>query len=205
MESQIPFVGHTEEIYRYFNKEGMMCMYHPQLSIIPLTNHIPLKEVPGAIENLDTETLYQSMRFFNLLFHPDKGSAWCGLNPHAGEGGKIGVEEGKIREYIEIGKNYHLDIEGPLSADGLFSVQSRNRYSLIIANYHDQALIPFKAIFGAEGLNITLNMPILRVSPDHGPAYSITGTQEADISSVYNSLLFADQWGKKWIKQYSCL
>jgi len=199
------FSGHTEEIERLWNKKGFMCMYHPELSIIPLTNHVPLRKVPDLITRLDKASLLQSLLFFQGLFKPKRKTGLTGLNPHAGEDGTIGTEESYLKSTIMYMKKEKLAIEGPLSADAAFLPGNRKNFNLIIACYHDQALIPFKALYGAEGLNITLNMPKLRVSPDHGPAYDCVAQNKCDTESVFRSILFAMEWGEKWIKQYSFL
>jgi len=203
LKSGVNFYGHTEELERLFGKKTIMCMYHPELSIIPLTNHIPLKNVSEAVKKTEGNFLIQAVRFLIQLTGYTRKIAMTGVNPHAGEHGKIGNEEEFLEELIKAFNKEGLDIDGPLPADGLFMPNNRRRYSVIIATYHDQALIPFKALFGTAGLNITLNLPILRVSPAHGTAYEFAGKIEADIQSVYSSLVFAMQTGEKWIKQYS--
>jgi len=205
IQSGHDFYGHTEELERLFGKKTIMCMFHSELSIIPMTNHIPLKNVPEAIKKIDGVTLSKAVLFLKKLSMFDKKIAMTGLNPHAGEHGKVGNEEEFLVQLIEQMKKSGIEVDGPISADGLFMPNNRRKYSLIIAAYHDQALIPFKALFGTSGLNITLNLPILRVSPAHGTAYEYAGKSEADIQSVYNSLVFAMQTGEKWIKQYSYL
>lgn len=202
MESTPRFDGHTGFISRLYGQSGVMCMYHPELSVIPLTQHIPIKAVPTALKKVDMEALKRALLFFQSLMKPKKPFAFTGLNPHAGENGKIGDEEEVIKKYIAQLQKAGINIEGPFPADGVFIAKNRKRYSLIVATYHDQALIPFKALFGAEGVNITLNLPALRVSPDHGPAYEFAGKSGADWESVYNSLLFALANGEKWINQY---
>lgn len=203
LKSGHEFYGHTEELERLFGVKTIMCMHHPELSIIPMTNHIPLKNVPEAVKKTDGEALIRAVRFLKELTAFTKKIAMTGLNPHAGEHGKIGDEEAFLTQLIGQMQKSGLSVDGPVSADGLFMPANRQRYSLIIATYHDQALIPFKALFGTSGLNITLNLPILRVSPAHGTAYEFAGKYDADIQSVYNSLVFAMQTGEKWIKQYS--
>lgn len=197
------FQGHTEELERLFKVKTVMCMYHPELSIIPLTNHIPLKSVSEQIKKINAAAFGKAILFFLKLTKAKKAIALTGLNPHAGENGKIGTEESHLKKLIASFKKKGLAIAGPLAADGLFMPQNRSRYSLVIAAYHDQALIPFKTLYGTEGLNITLNLPVLRVSPDHGPAYEIAGKNDAQIQSVYQSLVFSMETGEKWIKQYS--
>ncbi len=196
------FHGHTEVIARLYKREGVMCMYHPLLSVIPLTQHIPFKKVPRAISRLDVESLGDALLFFTRLLKPRRPFAMTGLNPHAGENGKIGDEESLLKEYIRRLRSRKIDMSGPYPADGLFIEANRRKYSLIAACSHDQALIPFKALFGAQGINITLNLPALRVSPDHGPAYEFAGKNGADSESVFNSLVFALDYGEKWIEQF---
>ena len=203
LRSGYEFFGHTEELERLFNKNTIMCMYHPELSIIPLTNHIALKNVPAAVKKTNAEILGQAVNFLKSLTGFDKKIALTGLNPHAGEHGKIGDEEEFLGSLIKEMKKSGLRVDGPVAADGLFMPANRAKYSLIIACYHDQALIPFKALYGTSGLNITLNLPVLRVSPAHGTGYEIAGKNEADMQSVYNSLEFSIRTGEKWIKQYS--
>ncbi len=205
MKAGVEFVGHTELLAASFGNKVFMCMYAPALSVLPLTNHIPLSKVSDRIRDVDYPALRQSLLFYQKLFSPKKGFAMSGLNPHAGENGKIGTEEFFIREKIQELTSSGLLLEGPIPADALFTAAVRSRFSLAIVQYHDQGLIPFKALFGAKGLNITLGLPRLRVSPDHGPAYDIAGRGTADPQSVVQSLLFAEKWGKKWTSAYSTL
>ncbi|MES0488677.1 MAG: 4-hydroxythreonine-4-phosphate dehydrogenase PdxA [Leptospirales bacterium] len=202
IRSGIAFSGHTEYLSSLYRVNVVMCMYHPELSVIPLTNHIPIKQVPDQILSMRHEPIEEALAFFINLFAPQKKIAFTGLNPHAGEGGKIGNEEEYLTKLFE---NIHTinPMDGPLPADGLFSPTNRKLYSLVIACYHDQALIPFKALYGPLGINITLNLPKLRVSPDHGPAYDCAGKNIAAMESVIESLRFAIEKGTQWILQYS--
>ena len=205
MESGIDFQGHTEELFELYGQKGFMCMYHPKMPVIPLTNHIALKRVPAAMKKIDTEVLYRSLLFFRELFKPKLPFAMTGVNPHAGEGGRIGTEESDLNEVLIKLATRGQVVEGPFPADGLFTRANRNKYGLFITAYHDQGLIPFKALIGTAGVNTTLNLPRLRVSPDHGPAYDFAGKDTADIQSVLKSMQFAMTWGKKWITQYKSL
>ena len=198
------FVGHTEELGQSYAKDTFMCMYHPTLSVIPLTGHIPLKKVPSGVKKLNFKALANAIDFFLSFFQPIRPIAMLALNPHAGEGGKIGKEEFFLKKKLNELKKSRIRIEGLFPADGFFNPLIRKRFSLAIACYHDQGLIAFKALFGLEGINITLNLPKLRVSPDHGPAFSLANSNNVDIRSVQNSLLFCFKWGKRWIKHFSC-
>ena len=204
LRSGTKFTGHTEELGRKYAIDTFMCMYHPILSVIPLTGHIPLKKVPSRLKRVNFDALANILDFFLGFFQPQSPIAMLGLNPHAGEGGKIGKEEFFLKKKLNLLKKSRIRIEGLFPADGFFNPLIRKRFSLAIACYHDQGLIPFKALFGLEGINITLNLPKLRVSPDHGPAFPVANSNNADIRSVQNSLLFCFKWGKKWIKHFSC-
>lgn len=203
--SGVSFVGHTEILENTFGNKAVMCMYHPTLSVIPLTHHIPISQVANEILHIDFEQIMNALEFFAALLRIKKGVALTGLNPHAGENGKIGNEESFLSQKLRNLKNRQINIVGPLSADGLFAPESRKHYSVILSTYHDQGLAPFKALFGTKGINITLNLPKLRVSPDHGPAYDKAITNGGDVTSVLNSLRFAIRWGKKWTQIYSSI
>jgi 4-hydroxythreonine-4-phosphate dehydrogenase len=205
MKAGINFTGHTEVLAASSDKKVFMCMYHPRLSVIPLTNHIPLAQVSRRILETDFTALSEALHFYRNLFKSKKKTALAGLNPHAGENGKIGNEESFLKQKLEELSKKGLEIEGPFGADGLFSPKVRNAYDLIITNYHDQGLIPFKALYGLAGLNITLNLPKLRVSPDHGTAYTAAAKGEGDVTGILTALKFAIKWGKKWTEQYSTL
>ena len=203
IKSGINFSGHTEELRDAFQCQPWMCMYHPEMSVIPLTNHIPLKMVSSQISNLNFSSLKTALSFFQNFFKPKKPMALLGLNPHAGEGGKIGKEEFFLKKQLAYMREGHLPIEGIFSADAFFTPKVRKDYSLAIACYHDQGLIPFKALYGTSGINITLNLPQLRASPGHGPAYSLARSKNADINSVLKSLVFCMERGGSWIKHFS--
>ena len=207
MKAGIKFVGHTEMLQSLWKIPTFMCMYHHELSILLLTNHIPISKVSIKLKKTNFEALKHTLIFFNQLFTSKKPIGFLGLNPHAGEGGKIGNEEFYLQEKINH-LNKNLLIDSLLPADSTFTANIRKKYSLIIANYHDQGLIPFKTLYGTEGINISLNLPQLRVSPDHGPAYSLAAgknIKNADINSILNSIKFAIDWSQKWNKLYSYL
>ncbi len=200
LKSGIEFNGHTSLLSS--TDQPVMCMYHPQLSVILATQHIPLSHVPQEIRNLSYDNLQKAIKFFSSLFGIRKQIGVLGINPHAGEGGRIGNDELFLDDYITSWEIKQLDPHF-LSPDSAFLPHNRNKYDVILAWYHDQGLIPFKTLFGMEGLNITLNLPKLRVSPDHGPAYAILDKYNADITSVQKSIQFAMNWSDKWINQFS--
>jgi len=198
MKAGINFTGHTEELATAFQTKVFMCMYHSKFSVIPLTNHIALANVPRKLYEVSLTDLGNAIRQFNTIFKPKAKAAWCGVNPHCGENGRIGTEEEFVRRGIESLAKSGIAVEGPISADAVFTKHVLKNYSLVLANYHDQGLIPFKALAGMAGINTTLGLPQLRVSPDHGTAFSQTAANQVDVTGVLASLRFAMQKGKAW-------
>ncbi len=176
--------------------EPVMMLASDELRTVPATVHIPLAEVPRA---LTADRLLAVM----TVVHRDLVSrfglaaprlAICGLNPHAGEGGTIGTEDGDIiRPAIDRAVAHGIDATGPFPADTLFHARARRGYDAVIAMYHDQALIPIKTIAFDEAVNVTLGLPFMRTSPDHGTALDIAGTGRADPSSFLAALALADR------------
>lgn len=176
------FQGHTEVFAEKYKTKTFMLMHGKKLKVIPLTTHIPLKNVSTSLAKLNIVPLAKAILNARLLNISRIG--FCGLNPHAGENGKIGTEEiTVIRPLIEKMKNLGLFVEGPISADSIFIPEISKNYDLILACYHDQGLIPFKSMEGKNGINVTLGLDFLRVSPDHGTAFDIAGKNIADPGS----------------------
>lgn len=162
---------------------AVMMLAGPSLRVVPLTVHIPLAEVP---ERLTQELIVAKARITVRALKRDFGIerpllAIAGLNPHAGESGEMGDEELRvIRPAVEQLLADGIAIEGPLAADSLFAPNVRTRYDALLCPYHDQALAPFKALHFHDGVNLTLGLPIVRTSADHGTAFNIAGTGTAD-------------------------
>ncbi len=162
---------------------AVMMLASPILRVVPLTVHIPLAEVS---ERLSSDLIVAKARIVARALKRDFGIerpriAIAGVNPHAGENGQLGSEEERIiapavAQLAAAG----LIIDGPLAADSLFAPAVRKRYDAILCTYHDQALAPFKALHFHDGVNLTLGLPIVRTSPDHGTAFNIAGTGQAD-------------------------
>ncbi|WP_192646279.1 4-hydroxythreonine-4-phosphate dehydrogenase PdxA [Sphingopyxis sp. OAS728] len=162
---------------------AVMMLAGPTLRVVPLTVHIPLSEVP---ERLTIELIVAKARIVARGLKRDFGIeapriALAGLNPHAGESGQLGSEEERIMtpaiaQLAEDG----VVVEGPFAADSLFAPAVRANYDALLCPYHDQALTPFKALHFHDGVNLTLGLPIIRTSPDHGTAFNIAGTGAAD-------------------------
>ncbi|MEM9392467.1 MAG: 4-hydroxythreonine-4-phosphate dehydrogenase PdxA [Pseudomonadota bacterium] len=189
------FPGHTEFLaYLAGDVEVVMMLASSELRVVPATIHIPLAEVPTA---LTPDGLSQTIRLTAAGLQQDFGInapriAIAGLNPHAGEGGKIGVEEQDwINELVETLRSEGYHLTGPHSADTMFHSAARARYDAAIAMYHDQALIPIKTIDFEGGVNVTLGLPFIRTSPDHGTALDIAGQDKADPASLIAALRLA--------------
>jgi len=156
------------------------------LRVALATTHVPIRKVADAITFdkvlLAIELAAMACAFLGL---PRKRVAVCGLNPHAGEGGKIGTEEQTIiRPAADAARQKGLDVIGPMSADALFYYAYRGDYDAVVAMYHDQGLAPLKMVAFEHGINWTLGLPFIRTSPDHGTAYNIAGKGVADSSSM---------------------
>ena len=152
-------------------------------------------DVPDpALGRLITETVEITVRNLKDAFHiPDPRIGITGLNPHAGEDGTIGLEEIEtIIPAIEYLKASGLDVSGPLPADAVFQERLRGTYDAIIAMYHDQALIAVKTLAFDRTVNVTLGLPIIRTSPDHGTAYDLAGTGNANAGSLIEAIQLAE-------------
>ena len=200
LESGFAHAGHTDFLAELAARHGatdatpVMMMASKRLKAVPITVHIALKDVPSAITK-DRIILVASITS-RALFHSfgihEPRLAVCGLNPHAGENGALGREEIEvIAPAIEALNAQGIHAAGPYSADTLFHDAARENYDAVLAMYHDQALIPFKTLSFADGVNVTLGLPFLRTSPDHGTAFSLAGTGHADPSSFIEALRLA--------------
>lgn len=188
------FKGHTEVFASEYNKKTVMLMYGNNLKVIPLTTHIPLNNVSSELKKIDLQAIVTAIQNSKLLRSPK--IAFCGLNPHAGEDGKIGREEIEIiKPYIAEMKRLGLNVVGPIPADSLFIPEISKKFDLILACYHDQGLIPFKSMEGKNGINVTLGLDFLRVSPDHGTAFDIAGKNLANPGSLIQCIKVLTQDG----------
>jgi 4-hydroxythreonine-4-phosphate dehydrogenase len=189
------FPGHTEFLGHLSDSpEVVMMLASDQLRVVPATIHIPLAEVPAALtpELLDTRIRITHAGLVRDFGISAPRLAVAGLNPHAGEGGKMGREEIEvIAPVLDRLRAEGLDIAGPLSADTMFHAAARARYDAAIAMYHDQALIPIKTLDFDRGVNVTLGLPFVRTSPDHGTALDIAGKGVANPSSTIEALRLA--------------
>ncbi len=185
------FGGHTELLgYLAGSDDFAMLFYSDKLIAILSTIHIPISEVPVKItKNLLRKIIKISIEWLKKdLGKNSPNIAVLGLNPHAGENGRIGNEEKEIIvPVIEEFKNYKENIAGPFPADSFFA-EKYKKFDLIVAMYHDQALIPFKLLSFHKGVNVTAGLKFIRTSPVHGTAYDIAGKNKADCGSMIESI-----------------
>ena len=194
------FPGHTEYLAHLAGvRQVVMMLACEALRVVPATIHIPLADVPRA---LTADLLAATIRITREGLIRDFGLgeprlAVAGLNPHAGEGGAMGTEETLlIAPVVEGLRAEGFAIAGPLAADTMFHPAARARYDAAICMYHDQALIPIKTLDFAGGVNVTLGLPFVRTSPDHGTAYDIAGRGRADPSSLIAALRLAREMAR---------
>ena len=182
------FPGHTEFLAHLTGApRAVMMLASDKLRVVPLTIHMPVAQVPKAIDKLSVfataEIVLTALRRdFGILL---PRLAVAGLNPHAGEDGVMGDEDlTVIAPAVAALKARGFAVTGPLSADTLFHEEARKTYDAALCMYHDQALIPIKTLSFWDGVNVTLGLPIVRTSPDHGTAFDIAGTGKADARSM---------------------
>ncbi|MCV2864284.1 4-hydroxythreonine-4-phosphate dehydrogenase PdxA [Defluviimonas sp. WL0075] len=189
------FPGHTEYLAALAGVERVVMMLAcPGLRVVPTTIHIPLSEVPAALTADLLETTIRLTRdgLIESFGLTAPRIAVAGLNPHAGEGGAMGWEEiALITPVLDRLRAEGMAISGPLPADTMFHAGARAGYDAAVCMYHDQALIPIKTIDFAGGVNVTLGLPFVRTSPDHGTAFDIAGKGLADPSSLVAALRMA--------------
>jgi 4-hydroxythreonine-4-phosphate dehydrogenase len=200
-----PHPGHTEFLAELAASGGhtpqpVMMLWSPALAVVPVTIHVPLQE---AITRLTHDLIVSTARIVVAdlkarfgLAHPRL--VLSGLNPHAGEEGTLGTEELRIvTPAIETLRAQGIDVRGPLPADTMFHDAARKTYDCAICMYHDQALIPIKTVAFDDAVNVTLGLPFIRTSPDHGTAFDIAGTGRANPSSLIASLRLAARMARQ--------
>tara|TARA_Y100000816_G_C26089552_1_gene575560 strand:+ start:355 stop:1293 length:939 start_codon:yes stop_codon:yes gene_type:complete len=189
------FLGMTEYVSKKFNvKKIAMLIYNKQLSVCPVTTHLPLKMVSKNInKNIIKEKIVLISKFYkeNLGFKPK--IAVTGLNPHCETILKFNEDKKIIEAAIKSLKNANYKIEGPFPADTIFLKQNRKKFDVILGMYHDQVLSPIKAIKEYDAINITLGLPFFRVTPDHGPNTRMIGKNSSNPLSLYRAIKFLDQ------------
>jgi 4-hydroxythreonine-4-phosphate dehydrogenase len=192
--------GHTEFLARLAQEatgravHPVMMLWSPELAVVPVTIHLPVREVP---QRLTVELIAETGRIVAHDLRARFGIArprlaLAGLNPHAGEEGALGAEDAAVvAPAVERLRREGIDARGPLPADTMFHAAARRGYDAALAMYHDQALIPIKTLAFDHAVNVTLGLPFVRTSPDHGTAFDIAGTGRADPASLVAALKLA--------------
>lgn len=193
--------GHTEFLAELAATDAsvpqpVMMLWSPRLAVVPVTIHVSLRE---ALSQLTSELIVSTVRIVATELTSRFGIAQpriaiSGLNPHAGEDGSLGHEEQTvIAPALKVLRNDGIDARGPLPADTMFHEAARNTYDCAVCMYHDQALIPIKTVAFDDAVNVTLGLPFIRTSPDHGTAFDIAGTGKANPASLIAALKLASR------------
>ena len=188
------FNGITEFLAKKTNtKDFAMIIYNKKLSVCPLTTHLPIKYVSKRINKLELIKKVRLVdKFWKIKFNKKIKIGVTGLNPHCESIDSFNEDKSIIYPTIKKLKKLKYDIQGPLAADTIFFKNNRKKFDLIIGMYHDQVLTPIKTLFEYEAINITIGLPFIRVSPDHGPNESMLGKNKSNHLSLHNSIKFLD-------------
>ncbi len=201
-DAGIAFTGHTEFLAEFCNTELTVMMLATEgLRVALATTHLPLIKVPGAItkELLDNIITILHADLVNKFGIASPRILVCGLNPHAGEGGHLGREEIDIIEPVLAQlRNKGMDLRGPLPADTLFTSKYLDDADAVLSMYHDQGLPVLKFKGFGRASNITLGLPLIRTSVDHGTALDLAGTGKADAGSLYHAIATAQEMARHW-------
>ncbi|MFZ5715278.1 MAG: 4-hydroxythreonine-4-phosphate dehydrogenase PdxA [Bradyrhizobium sp.] len=193
--------GHTEFLAELAAENGrvpqpVMMLWSPQLAVVPVTIHVSIRD---ALGELTSELIVSTVRIVATALKARFGIAKpriavSGLNPHAGEDGSLGHEEQTvIAPALKVLRNDGIEVRGPLPADTMFHAAARQTYDCAVCMYHDQALIPVKTVAFDDAVNVTLGLPFVRTSPDHGTAFDIAGTAKANPASLIAALKLASR------------
>jgi len=189
-------LGITEYLAKKTKKNNSVAMliYNKKLSVSPITTHLPLKDVH---KNITQKKIYTHIKliteFYKKNFKKKPKIAITGLNPHCESNFKDCEEDAIIMPAIKSLKASNFKVEGPFSADTIFIKEHLEKFDVIIGMYHDQVLTPMKALFGFDAINITLGLPFVRISPDHGPNSSMLGKNLSNPKSLTEALKFLDK------------
>lgn len=192
-----PWPGHTELLaaragLTRYGHDYAMYFDSPRLRTVLLTVHVPLRDALNAIHAEDIAALARlTARELGRLYGKPPRIAVAGVNPHAGEGGRFGNEEEAIARGVEMARAGGIDVSGPHPPDTVFLGATRGSYDVVMAMYHDQGLIPVKTLAFEESVNVTLGLPYLRVSVDHGTAFDIAGKGIADAAPMKYAIEWA--------------
>ena len=188
------FNGMTEYLaYKTNTKKFAMVIYNKKLSVCPLTTHLPIKYVSKKINNSEIVNKVKLInKFWNERFNKKVKIGVTGLNPHCESIDSFNEDEKIITPTVKKLQKLKYNIEGPLAADTIFLKNNRKKFDLIIGMHHDQVLAPIKTLFEYDAINITIGLPFIRISPDHGPNETMLGKNKSNYLSLFNSIKFLD-------------
>jgi len=188
------YIGVTEYLAKRTNVTNFaMVIFNKELSVSPIITHEPLKYVSKKINKAKIVRKIEIInKFWKSNFKQKAKIAITGLNPHCESVDKFNEDKSIILPAVTSLKKSKINIEGPLSADTVFTKSNRDKYNIIVGMYHDQVLTPIKTLFEYNAINLTIGLPFIRVSPDHGPNEKMLGQKKSDITSLLNSIRFLD-------------
>jgi 4-hydroxythreonine-4-phosphate dehydrogenase len=187
------FKGITEYLSHKTNKQGneVMLIYNKFLSVSPITTHIALKDVPKKISTrIILKKMVSINNFYKNKLKKIPRFAVTGLNPHCESNFHNSEEDKIIKPAIKLAKKKKLKVEGPYAADTLFIKKNIKKFDVVVGMYHDQVLTPIKTLYNFNAINITLGLPFIRISPDHGPNNKMLGQKKSDPTSLREALIF---------------
>uniref|UniRef100_UPI00094DD7FB 4-hydroxythreonine-4-phosphate dehydrogenase PdxA n=1 Tax=Pelagibacter ubique TaxID=198252 RepID=UPI00094DD7FB len=176
-------------------KDTVMLIYNHKLSVSPLTTHIPISKVSNKIKK---KTIISKIKkidtFYQKVLKKKPNIAITGLNPHCESFGSENKEKKEIIPAIKHLRKSKIRIEGPFASDTIFLKENSKKYDVIFGMYHDQVLGPMKTLYGFKAINITIGLPFLRISPDHGPNVQMLGKNKSDPESLVESIRFLEKY-----------
>ena len=189
------YPGVTEYISKKVkSKKNVMLIYNEKISVSPLTTHLPLKYVAKNITKKKIiDNVLEIKKFYKNLLNKKPKIAILGLNPHCETIDKISEEKKIIIPAINTLKKINLSVQGPFSADTFFLKKNINKYDVVVGMYHDQVLTPLKTLYNFNAINLTLGLPFIRISPDHGPNEKMLGKNLSDPSSIFYAMRFIEK------------
>ena len=192
------YYGITEFLASHTNsKDPVMLIFNKSLSVSPLTTHIPISNVANKVKKTDiVKKILIIKNFYKNFFNKVPKIALTGLNPHCESFGKINTERDEIIPAIKLLKKKKCFVKGPYPADTIFLKENISKFDVIFGMYHDQVLTPMKSIFGFNAINITLGLPFLRITPDHGPNEKMVGKNQSNPESLIDAIKFFENYAK---------
>ena len=189
------YLGITEYLSKKTNsKNEVMLIYNDKISVTPITTHLPLKKVVKKVtKDKICNTIFEINNFYKNRLKRKVKIAILGLNPHCETTDKFSEEEKIILPSIKFLRKNRINIDGPFPADTFFLKKNINKYDVAVGMYHDQVLTPIKTLYNFNAINITVGLPFVRISPDHGPNSNMLGKNKSDPSSFYYAMRFAEK------------